>query len=203
MKDRSVLPGETGAAPGRRRIGEDQLLPRSRSARSCHARVPARGRPAGPGVADRHQEGHGGGRGVRPRPPGRADPACPLRAGRRGVGRDRDHAAAAAGPALACRRLLRLGAGPVPQAGPQQGMGQAGGRLGWPSLPSPSGKALRDVRRRLGAAPFESLFEALAGPVAQPGTPGVRFGRYRTVAFTGACRPRPRTPKRTGPGWAR
>jgi hypothetical protein len=52
-------------------------------------------------------------------------------------------------------------------------------------LPSPSGKALRDVRRRLGAAPLQALFEALAGPVAQPSTPGVRFGRYRTVAFDG------------------
>jgi hypothetical protein len=28
-------------------------------------------------------------------------------------------------------------------------------------LPRPSGKALRDVRRRLGAAPFQALFEAL------------------------------------------
>lgn len=52
-------------------------------------------------------------------------------------------------------------------------------------LPCPSGKALRDLRRRLGAAPFHALFEALAGPVAQLHTPGVRFGRYRTVAFDG------------------
>ena len=50
---------------------------------------------------------------------------------------------------------------------------------------SPSEKALRDLRRRLGAAPLQALFEVLAGPVAQPGTPGVRFGRYRTVAFDG------------------
>ena len=50
---------------------------------------------------------------------------------------------------------------------------------------SPSEKALWDLRRRLGAAPLQALFEVLAGPVAQPGTPGVRFGRYRTVAFDG------------------
>jgi hypothetical protein len=51
--------------------------------------------------------------------------------------------------------------------------------------PSPSPKALRDLRRRIGAAPLKALFEVLAGPAAQPSTPGVRFGRYRTVAFDG------------------
>lgn len=50
---------------------------------------------------------------------------------------------------------------------------------------SVSDKALRDLRRRVGAAPVKALFETLAGPVAQPATPGVRFGRYRTVAFDG------------------
>lgn len=49
---------------------------------------------------------------------------------------------------------------------------------------SPSDKALRDLRHRLGAAPMRALFEVLAGPVAAPHTPGVR-GRYRTVAFDG------------------
>ena len=52
-------------------------------------------------------------------------------------------------------------------------------------LPSPSAKALRDLRRRIGPAPLKALFEVLAGPVAQPSTPGVSFGRYRTVAFDG------------------
>ena len=46
-------------------------------------------------------------------------------------------------------------------------------------------KAFRDLRRRVGAAPLRALFEVLAGPVAVPSTPGVRFGRYRTVAFDG------------------
>ena len=32
---------------------------------------------------------------------------------------------------------------------------------------------------------MRALFEVLAGPVALPTTPGVRFGRYRTVAFDG------------------
>ena len=50
---------------------------------------------------------------------------------------------------------------------------------------SVSDKALRDLRRRIGAGPMQALFQVLAGPVAQPSTPGVRFGRYRTVAFDG------------------
>lgn len=50
---------------------------------------------------------------------------------------------------------------------------------------SPSEKALRDLRRRVGAAPFKALFEVLSGPLAQPGTPGVCYRRWRTVAFDG------------------
>jgi hypothetical protein len=51
--------------------------------------------------------------------------------------------------------------------------------------PGPSEKALRDARRRVGAAPVKALFEVLAGPVAQPRTPGTRYRGYRTVAFDG------------------
>jgi hypothetical protein len=54
-------------------------------------------------------------------------------------------------------------------------------------LPCPSGKALRDLRRRVGIAPVKALFEVLAGPAAQPSVPGVRFGRFRTVAFDGCA----------------
>ncbi len=52
-------------------------------------------------------------------------------------------------------------------------------------MPCPSEKALRDLRRRLGPAPLKALFEVVAGPLAQPRTPGVRFGGLRTVAFDG------------------
>ena len=52
-------------------------------------------------------------------------------------------------------------------------------------LPRPSEKALRDLRRRIGPAPLKALFEIVAGPLAQPRTPGVRFGGLRTVAFDG------------------
>jgi hypothetical protein len=51
----------------------------------------------------------------------------------------------------------------------------------------PSARALRDLRRRLGAAPFRLLFETLAGPLGRPRMPGVAHGRYRTVSFDG-CR---------------
>jgi hypothetical protein len=52
-------------------------------------------------------------------------------------------------------------------------------------LPRPSEKALRDLRRRLGPAPFKALFEVVAGPLGQPHTPGVCYRGMRTVAFDG------------------
>jgi Insertion element 4 transposase N-terminal/Transposase DDE domain len=52
-------------------------------------------------------------------------------------------------------------------------------------LPSPSEKGLRDLRRRLGPAPFKALFEVVAGPLGQPHTPGVTYRGMRTVAFDG------------------
>ncbi|MEW1907459.1 IS4 family transposase [Kitasatospora sp. NPDC085895] len=71
---------------------------------------------------------------------------------------------------------------------------EVGYRLVWDKLTaglagmpvaSPSAKALRDLRRRLGAVPVRSLFEVLSGPLARPTTSGVRFGAYRTVSFDG------------------
>ncbi|WP_219912558.1 IS4 family transposase [Nonomuraea fuscirosea] len=56
---------------------------------------------------------------------------------------------------------------------------------GLPTVVSPTAKALRDLRRRVGAAPMRALFEVLCGPLAQPVTPGARFGRYRMVSFDG------------------
>jgi hypothetical protein len=52
-------------------------------------------------------------------------------------------------------------------------------------VPSPSEKGLRDLRRRLGPAPFKALFEIVAGPLGQPHTPGVCYRGMRTVAFDG------------------
>ena len=60
----------------------------------------------------------------------------------------------------------------------------------------PSEKALRDARRRIGAEPVKALFEVLAGPLAQPRTPGARYRGYRTVAFDGCSSTKiPDTPR--------
>ena len=53
------------------------------------------------------------------------------------------------------------------------------------AVAAPRPKALRDLRRRIGPAPVKAMFHLLAGPLAQPTTPGVRFGCYRTVSFDG------------------
>jgi hypothetical protein len=57
--------------------------------------------------------------------------------------------------------------------------------LGGLGLASPSAKALRELRRRIGTAPLKALFEILAGPLGQPRTPGIMFRGYRTVSFDG------------------
>ncbi|MGM1058489.1 transposase domain-containing protein [Saccharothrix sp. Mg75] len=59
------------------------------------------------------------------------------------------------------------------------------GGLAGLAVAEPSAKALRDLRRRLGGAPMRRLFKVLSGPLAQPCTPGVRFGTYRMVSFDG------------------
>ncbi|MFB0633559.1 transposase domain-containing protein, partial [Streptomyces sp. AB3(2024)] len=52
-------------------------------------------------------------------------------------------------------------------------------------VPQPSEKALRDLRRRLGPAPLKALFEVVAGPLAQPRTPGACHHGRRLVALDG------------------
>jgi len=96
-----------------------------------------------------------------------------------------DAGAAAARSALAGRDLFRAGPGVVPGSGLWRGMGEADSRAGGPAAAVPVGEGAAGLARRLGAAPLKALFEVLAGPVVQPATPGIRFGRYRTVAFDG------------------
>jgi Insertion element 4 transposase N-terminal/Transposase DDE domain len=57
--------------------------------------------------------------------------------------------------------------------------------LGGAAVPCPSEKALRDLRRRVGAEPLRALFETVAGPLAWPSAPGAGYRGYRTVAFDG------------------
>jgi hypothetical protein len=64
----------------------------------------------------------------------------------------------------------------------------------------PDAKALRDLRRRIGPAPLKMLFELLAGPACWPRMPGLRFGRYRTVAFDG-CKTVKVPDTRANRGW--
>jgi hypothetical protein len=78
-----------------------------------------------------------------------------------------------------------LALGMFPQLGYLRVWGKLTAGLAGLSLPRPSEKALRDLRRRIGPAPLQALFEILAGPVGQPDTPGVRFGGLRTVASDG------------------
>jgi Insertion element 4 transposase N-terminal/Transposase DDE domain len=79
--------------------------------------------------------------------------------------------------------LLALGM--FPQLGYARVWGKLTAGLAGLDLPRPPEKALRDLRRRLGPAPLKALFKIVAGPLAQPCTPGVRFGGLRTVAFDG------------------
>jgi hypothetical protein len=72
-----------------------------------------------------------------------------------------------------------------PRLGDARVWGKLTAGLAGLALPCPSEKALRDLRRRLGPAPMRALFEVVAGPLAQPHTPGVRFAGLRTVAFDG------------------
>ena len=74
--------------------------------------------------------------------------------------------------------------------------------LGGLDVPCPSEKALRDLRRRLGPAPIKALFEVVAGPLAQPGTPGVRFAGLARSPSTAATRSRSPIPGVTAGGWA-
>lgn len=53
------------------------------------------------------------------------------------------------------------------------------------AVASPSEKALRDLRRRIGPEPLAALFATVAGPLGWPGQPGVRYRSWRTVAFDG------------------
>jgi hypothetical protein len=78
-----------------------------------------------------------------------------------------------------------LALGMFPHLGYLRVWGKLTAGVGGLDVPRPSEKALRDVRRRLGPAPLRALFEIVAGPLAQPHTPGVRFAGLRTVAFDG------------------
>src|SRR5215831_13630776 len=78
-----------------------------------------------------------------------------------------------------------LALGLFPHLGYARVRGKLTAGLAGLGLPAPSEKALRDLRRRIGPAPLKALFGVIAGPLAQPHTPGVSFAGLRTVAFDG------------------
>ena len=78
-----------------------------------------------------------------------------------------------------------LALGLFPHLGYARVWGKLTAGLAGLGLPAPSEKALRDLRWRIGPAPLKALFEVIAGPLAQPHTPGVSFAGLRTVAFDG------------------
>jgi len=57
--------------------------------------------------------------------------------------------------------------------------------LGALNLATPSARALRKLRARVGAAPLRVLLDTLAVPLAPPSTPGVFYRCWRTVAVDG------------------
>ena len=63
-------------------------------------------------------------------------------------------------------------------------------------LPSPTEKALRDLRKRIGIRPLLQLFDTLAVPLAAPQTRGVAYRHWRTVALDGCTSIK--APDRTG-----
>ncbi|TWG07297.1 transposase IS4-like protein [Streptomyces brevispora] len=87
---------------------------------------------------------------------------------------------------------------------------EVGYRLVWDKLTAglsgmpvvcPSTKALRDLRRRVGSAPVRALFEVLAGPLAQPTTPGYGSARTGRCRSTVAARSKCPTVSATAAGW--
>ena len=78
-----------------------------------------------------------------------------------------------------------LALGMFPGLGYRRVWGKLTAGLAGMPVPCPSEKGLRDLRRRLGPEPLKALFEVVAGPLAQPRTPGARYCGLRTVAFDG------------------
>ena len=82
--------------------------------------------------------------------------------------------------------VFRPRPGDVPAPWLSAGVGQADRRAGRAGPAVPVGEGAAGVcAAAWGPAPLKALFEVVAGPLAQPHTPGVRFAGLRTVAFDG------------------
>jgi Insertion element 4 transposase N-terminal/Transposase DDE domain len=67
-------------------------------------------------------------------------------------------------------------------------------RLGGAAVTLASKSAITRARTRLGAAPLKELFQRVARPLAEPGTPGAWYGRHRLVSLDGTTIDLPDTP---------
>ena len=115
---------------------------------------------------------------------GRSDSVSSLRVGGCRSGGDSRGPASAAGLAVAGRGVFPGGDVPVPGGWVPAGMGQVDLRdRRRPAGPQREGSARSAPPS--GLRSDEGLFEVVAGALAQPRTPSVRFGPYRTVSFDG------------------
>ena len=60
--------------------------------------------------------------------------------------------------------------------------------------PEPDDSAFTKARQRLGVAPLHELFDAVAGPMAVPGTPGAFYRSWRLMGIDGTTLDMPDTP---------
>ncbi len=98
---------------------------------------------------------------------------------------------------------MPAGAGMFPRLGYARVWGKRTAALAGMTVPAPSGKALRDLRRRIGPAPPKALFEVVAGPPASSPRPcGTRSCGTRKAPACGAAGRRQRSASALGrPGW--
>ncbi len=91
--------------------------------------------------------------------------------------------------------FMDMGAGRV--------MRKLAGTLAWAArgvtVTIPSEEALSNARARLGSAPLRLLFEKVAGPLAEPGSPGAFWRGLRLVSLDGTTL----DVQDTGPNWER
>jgi hypothetical protein len=78
-----------------------------------------------------------------------------------------------------------LALGLFPQVGLREGVGQAGRRPGWPAVAVSVGQGAAGSAPPPRGGPGQGIVRGAGRAGGRPAHPGVRFGRYRTVAFDG------------------
>ena len=175
----SRVVSDMGATPGKRAVDQDSSATKESHAGFCHVRI----RTSRCCVRRRSSRG--------------ADLADPGRVGRCGAGRDQDRRAAAAGAAVAVGVYFVLALCLFPGLGYRTVWAKLSAAP--PGRKTPSAKACRDLRRRLGAAPMRALFECWPARSPRRTPPASGSAATAPSRSTGACRSRCPTPTATGP----